>query len=467
MGAGIVTLPRLSVPEPAKPINLSDGMISHWKFNDSAISTAVIDSYLKGTYPLTATSNTSTLSATGKVNDCFDFDQNDYCYSISSMSELDPSVFDFSISLWLKEKVGHPTTHYLFDFTYYGGGLQIALARSGTDLQSIVYGISSSYNKASGAFSSSDWTHVILTWDASEKRLRLYIDNSIQSGTTFTDTIQTPVGINETFVASRADENVAYIWDGFIDEFRTYDRILSESERANIFNEGRGTEVEFTVGSLDGGGLSGSYFNPRVPNGQDYSPQGDDLVFQGGAKCERDGLFNCAGSGYALSQGLLDNLSGKSSITIAGWVKVPTVGSDKYILHAEGMLGLSLESTNARFPKMTIEGANGGDYIIEGANGTWTALVGQMVHVGCVWRGGNDGDLYVNGQVVTKVEITATTPDIFSLIPIATDGTIGCYSLVGIGFSNYLGTKIGGFEYYLNEVKSAEWFAQQYERGLV
>ena len=325
-------MPRISVPEPGKIIDLTRGMISHWKFNDNTANTDVIDSY--GVYDLACTANSFIVSDTGKVNESFDLNSTYYCKGFQ-IPYLNPNLSDLTICLWFKDR-GGAGVKWIHDFSCDAGTTHISLIRNGGILEASVYASGGFQSNASGAFSQTNWNHVFLIWRYEQKVLEMYIANTKQTGTNFNGSFTNPGGLEQTFVGVRADESSGTEWDGWVDEFRTYTRVLSESERNGIYNNGNGTEVQVSATNPSGGKLVGAWFNPRVPHGQDYSPTGDDGVIAGGAKFDKDGIFNSiAVTGYMTLSNACAVWTHAYTMSTGMWIFVPQgVGVEKYIVRS-------------------------------------------------------------------------------------------------------------------------------------
>lgn len=82
---------RISEGEGTEDLSALDNLTAHWKLNDNAVNTDVIDAD-GATYNGTASANTETLTITGNVNTCFDLD------ATASVEIADAAAFTFSDS---------------------------------------------------------------------------------------------------------------------------------------------------------------------------------------------------------------------------------------------------------------------------------------------------------------------------------------------------------------------------------
>jgi len=237
--------------------DLSGNTVAQYKCNDDAANTTVTDDGTGSTNG-TASTNTSNLSVAGKINDCFEFTaiSNEYADTNQTFQTILRS--SFSLAFWIKPDDGQPannnmifsgqdnshhstiyvyvTTEGKIRFFYRVGG---GGAEKGAKTNAAVF--------ADGATS---WTHVILTADGSN--MKIYVNNSEQtldatengdmSGLTmgnYTTTHNPYFGANND-----GNDSPKNCFDGLIDDFRIISKVISEDERAGIYNSGNGTEAQ-------------------------------------------------------------------------------------------------------------------------------------------------------------------------------------------------------------------------------
>lgn len=479
MGAGIIDKPRISVPEPAKLITIPD-LELHYKMNDNAADNTVVDSSDSavdgGYFSLGVPKNTNLGSVAGKINTALSFDAVGIFVRTGQSYE---SVFQdsFSIEMWVELVDGQPVSpqHFFANSTFNNKVSALVTSAGIIQFNYEANGNEANYASANAVFpnGATGWYHLVFVADKTVNGpdgLKVYV-NAIQetaggtdgdtSGITFSDYS------NATDMFFGSNDSGGSWLGGNIDDIRLYGKALIQSEIDALFNFNNGTENDFALSQ----NLIGSWLNPRVPNGQDYSPTGDDgyLVGAVGVTFDKYGIYNNMSGvlgGMELANAL-GTASGLTRLSFSAWVyKAGAITGDRWIFDTDGPMARFYANATApgvgRLPVLDIHGNNGGRYLIEGENNSWE--IGRWIHVGGVWRGGNDGDLYLDGEKVSKIIVTATTPDYLQVPPPLTQGRIGVRA--DILMSAWDG-KIAGFEWYGDEVKSDEWYAQQYERGLV
>ncbi|KPK73010.1 MAG: hypothetical protein AMJ84_02930 [Acidithiobacillales bacterium SM23_46] len=213
------------------------GCVRHFKLNDNAANTTVIDS-AKGQNG-TATRNTSLLSATGKINNCFDFDaaQND-TVNCGSDSDIDFDGKDFTICGWFK-----PTLTAKYRFVWNKQRTHLYLDK--TD-QAFVFSV---YDGAYKTLTISKavenkWYFAVQRHKGTEHKAWLYDENGLIASPSRND-IGTTTGDNDIdFIIGRcgfwSQDNDEF--DGLIDNVMVFDRALTADEIAMLWSMGNGTE---------------------------------------------------------------------------------------------------------------------------------------------------------------------------------------------------------------------------------
>jgi len=93
--------------------------------------------------------------------------------------------------------------------------------------------------------SSTDWYHVVMTWDTTADEMKLYVDNSLKE----TDGIDNSGDFSGSFAVADIGKNGqadnAY-WKGYIDEVSIFDQTLTAAQVSTLYNGGNPSEVEFS-----------------------------------------------------------------------------------------------------------------------------------------------------------------------------------------------------------------------------
>jgi len=177
-----------------------------------------------------------TTNVTGILNEAYRFDGiNDYVEITDSSGTL-PQNEDFTVSAWVK---GSET-----------GATNIVGRQSGSNFNGwylgtdnspagharlLVRGTSSNIELESGVdVSDNSWHHVVGTYDKSTNEAKIYVDGSLANSTTTDPGDFT--GSSNVIVGAREDNSRHY--DGDIDEVGIWNRVLSSSEVADLYNSG-------------------------------------------------------------------------------------------------------------------------------------------------------------------------------------------------------------------------------------
>lgn len=224
-------------------VDTQTGLVAHYKMNDNAASTTVVDSS-GNSYNGTASVNTDTLTTTGKINSALIFSGNQ---SIDFGNSSWNSVFDnnsFSISFWIKS-IGSYGAIFSKD-TSYSRGFSFWLNGAGSFIWDNPGVGDNQYFFSSGDLN--DWSYITLTYDSNSKKVTFwkngiiignYTGNGLASGTA-------------NFIISGRIWNVTMDnwFNGSIDDFRIYNRVLTQNDIKTLYNSGNGTEDASVIQEL-------------------------------------------------------------------------------------------------------------------------------------------------------------------------------------------------------------------------
>ena len=213
-------------------------LILHYKCNDDAASTVVVDSTENGDNG-TCSVNTDTLSSAGKIGDGFNL--NGTSDSISAPLDAKKTLYgnkNFAISAWVYHdaavgsddicgnQVG--STGYSFGINasrqlyFYGGYAGTAMSSISTDV-----------------ISNATWTLVMAV--VYNDTAYMYING--EEVTYGTQDTGTSGGVrDDSSLALRVGRSSNGFFDGMIDDFRFYDNQINEDAISFIYNSGSGTE---------------------------------------------------------------------------------------------------------------------------------------------------------------------------------------------------------------------------------
>ena len=249
-------------------------LIAHYKLNDNAANTTVADS--AGSYTGTASANTSTLTAEGKINAAFNFAGTYVAVSGLSIADNAP----LSVCAWV----------YLDDWTteVYPQFICLAESTNGANARPLRIGFSNQSGYTGVFFGASGfwpkrksdtnpatlngaWQHVVLTYNGSDRtnsaNFAVYLNGNLL---TMSDAGAFSGATNTTQFGALSVVGSTERWDGKLDDIRIYNEVISAAMIASIYNGGSGTEVSIITISPPPTvfGLATDFeFTPPTPHG--------------------------------------------------------------------------------------------------------------------------------------------------------------------------------------------------------
>lgn len=122
-----------------------------------------------------------------------------------------------------------------------GGSVDLnGLQLNGNILTTAIYNGASYFVQKQTTISANTWYYVTITFDG-VNTLKLYVDNVEKTSTGTNPQLDVNV---ELAIGSRTNTHLA-LWDGKLDEFAFYNRVISASDRAELFNSGVGFNPYF------------------------------------------------------------------------------------------------------------------------------------------------------------------------------------------------------------------------------
>ena len=212
--------------------------IAHYKMNDDAASTVVLDS--SGSNDGAATVNTDTISIAGTINKAFNLDGSSENIDVPDDASLDMSSVDgFTIALWIKPNTALTSTDALVSKATNGStkGYEFLLANTNKLDLIIGDGSANSDIRSIQTITFDVWQHVAVTWDAGTGDTIFYINGTSEAAQTSKTSI-----LNDTKVLELGARFSSQFFNGAMDDVRIYNKILSGTEISTIYNSGNGTE---------------------------------------------------------------------------------------------------------------------------------------------------------------------------------------------------------------------------------
>lgn len=236
--------PVILTDATAGPATLTTGVYGYWPLNEADAGNR-IDNSPAGNI-LTNIGGVSWTSS-GHNGNASDFEQSSTQYLKIESDQAVGLNFDYSFTLvgWIKREstgsdmillskyafgTGIENRAYRFQLTA-DDHLRLVASPDGTYL--------ADYSVIGGASltSTTDWYHVAAVFDAEAKALKLYLngnldaDKAVSYNTVFQSTAPFMIGAN------LSEGTAAQTFDGLMDEWRVYNRVLAQSEIQALMNE--------------------------------------------------------------------------------------------------------------------------------------------------------------------------------------------------------------------------------------
>ena len=111
----------------------------------------------------------------------------------------------------------------------------------GIQLNTVAYG--AQWATANGALTTGVWSHVAFTFDGTV--IKFYVNGVLTDTNTLAGATTIESNLNKLLIYSDGWSESTGYWKGVVDEFRVYNRALTETELLGIRNHGDGTELLF------------------------------------------------------------------------------------------------------------------------------------------------------------------------------------------------------------------------------
>ena len=223
-------------------MDLAPVCVGHWKMNDNADNTDVLDSSgndHNGTFNDPTNPNTSAHHVVGKINGALIFDgTNDYV-AVPDDASLDITG-PLTLASWTK-------------YTSTSAGYIINKGKTGTaygywagnNAGKIRFGNNAGFKTTTSTFNDGNWHFVVCVYEGGGAfgALKIYVDN-VEQATTTTGTFNGFAATNESLIlgARMNDSVVSGFFNGSIDNAIVFNKALSPDEMSYLYNNGDGTE---------------------------------------------------------------------------------------------------------------------------------------------------------------------------------------------------------------------------------
>ena len=242
------------------------GIVAHWKMNDNAATTTVIDSRNTNTGTFSdAGGDPSTAAHTtaGKTNSALTFDGTDDFVAVSDSASLD--VTTITISAWINRDSGWALAGYVVAKMEDDSGGAAAEKQSysvqiRTDGKiSFTASLDGSGNLATTTSATlvpvSVWNHIAVTYNIDGTR-KIYANGVSVSHSGSGGSGALNIGTARLVIGARHDVSSGspkQFFKGNIDNVMIFNRALSSSDIKTLYNAGHGTEIVADLDSLQRG----------------------------------------------------------------------------------------------------------------------------------------------------------------------------------------------------------------------
>ncbi len=262
--------------------------------------------------------NTDGNPATGTgINSLYSMDFNGSSYI--SISDISVSG-EFTLSAWVKGITS--STFYIFGSTNTSNWFRI----QGGNAVNLKVGNGQLNDSSPGTiptftFNSTDWYHIVATRDSSNN-IQVYVNGSVDSSYTPRNT-DTPVDAN--FVPNFIGRNQASYTTGKIDEIAIFNKALTSTERAALYD---GTGSNIRPSNLMATNLGPIAYYPLGEQAQNSgypSATGNEWQFPNGVL--QDYVMDFDGNNQYINAGVISALSNVSEYSISLWANIDTGAS--------------------------------------------------------------------------------------------------------------------------------------------
>jgi hypothetical protein len=251
----IIALELNSATTLSKPPN-NLGLVGYWSFNEGTSTTATDFSGNRNTGTLTTNGGSLPTWTNGKLGKALSIASVDQSYvNVSSNNTLTISG-SHTISAWVRPTAipssGEFSTiagkYGTLNNVNYALFLDNAALSAGDGIGFIFYNDGTCWAKFSSTPQIGRWYHLVGVFDTNATTMTLYV-NGVQQAQSGTCSL--PTGTGEFWIGRDRGTSLGY-WDGTIDEVRVYNRALSASEVAKLYQSGA-LKINASSADLDNG----------------------------------------------------------------------------------------------------------------------------------------------------------------------------------------------------------------------
>ncbi|MBU2632848.1 LamG domain-containing protein, partial [Patescibacteria group bacterium] len=394
--------------------SLANGLVGYWKQDEATWSgtlSEIVDSSGNGNHGQAAgATNAKAYPATGKFANGGYFDGVDDYVSLSEMvSTANIRSKGLTMSIWVKPNVVNIAQSIFSQRPSCGSGGYSSPASGGITISSAGkvrmyaydFGINYIYAESNSILSANNWYLLTGIYNPASKKLSVYINNQYEGESSEITTFSAL----STNSCSTISKNTAAVNDshsvlnGYADEARVYNRVLSPAEISKLYSYAPGPVAYYNFEESQGSAL-----NDKSGNGKNGTWSGTGNRWETG-KYGKAGKFNGSDDSVDLGSNFTANTS---DITVSAWVKGNSPAANTAIF-SKGVWGAG-RATGYGLLAAT-SGNNKFDFEIGGTVVQSVKSIDSNWHYITGVRNGNKLQIYVDGalentQTISVVDLT-------------------------------------------------------------
>ena len=291
--------------------------LAWWKLNDASGLTAT-DSSGNG-YDGTLTNMIGDEWTTGILGDALQLDGNEDYIELATFPDL---TGNFTMAVWINATDASGDERVFADDENNLGGYALSIGDAGDGRVRFFSRNISPVSLDSGqVITPGTWHHLVGLHDADAQQRRIYADGQLvaEDSGTYSGIWGIDPGLaalgGEVDGTSESSQN--WRFDGTMDDFRVYNRVLSEDEIIDLYNEGSGGAPVFREFTEAKRGSSGRSLTINTPPGTSE----DDLLIAAVVTDANETISAPVGEGWAQ----IDQGTGSNRVTMGVWWKLAGV----------------------------------------------------------------------------------------------------------------------------------------------
>ena len=229
---------------------LTDNCVAYWKLDESSAGSSQVNR-VDEVSGHTLTDINTTASGTGKIGNGADFEEgNNEALNMADHADLSFGNEDFSLAVWVNMESDSDDNYVVSKWDFGANDREWSILYDFSD-DRFCFDISSNgtaYQREKadnlGAPSTSTWYFIVAWHDADANTMNIQVNNGTVDSASYSsgcnDNIS-KVGVG----CCHNSGNPASTMDGIVDEFGVWSRVLSESERTQLYNGGNGLTYPF------------------------------------------------------------------------------------------------------------------------------------------------------------------------------------------------------------------------------